>query len=34
MDVAVGAIAVYIAGSRALATPIYRLEGNLFTHGM
>jgi len=33
MDAEVGAISVYLADARAHATPIYRLGGNLFTHG-
>jgi len=33
MDSEVGAIAVYLASARTPATPIYRLGGNLFTHG-
>jgi hypothetical protein len=33
MDSEVGATLVYLAGARTQATPIYRLGGNLFTHG-
>jgi hypothetical protein len=33
MDSEVGAISVYLASARTPATPIYRLGGNLFTHG-
>jgi len=33
MDSAVGAISVYLASASTSATPIYRLDGNVFTHG-